>query len=207
MEKPINIFVEGIADIKFIQDYVSHILNVELSKNEVIETEGWSNILSKKEKGELILNKMISNTDNDGVNLLIFDADSDLKERKQEILKWGEDNSVEFNLFLFPNNSLTGALEDLLENIINPNNSPIFDCWDEFEECIQTKNIEGRLNPLTIPAKKTKIYGYLETLHGTSKSEKEKIKERKRNYKDQSHWNLDSEFLNPLRDFLTKNIK
>jgi hypothetical protein len=60
---------------------------------------------------------------------------------------------------------------------------------------------------LTIPAKKTKIYGYLETLLGTSKSEKEKIKEKERNYKEQSHWNLDSEYLDPLKEFLIENIR
>ena len=50
MEKPINIFVEGIADEKFIQDYVSHLLNIELSKNDIIKSEGWTNINSKKGK-------------------------------------------------------------------------------------------------------------------------------------------------------------
>jgi hypothetical protein len=207
MERPINIFVEGIADEKFIQDYVSYILNIELSKNDIIKSEGWTNIISTEEKGELILNKMISNTDNGGLNLIIFDSDSDCENRRKEILKWGLDNSVEFQLFLFPNNSLPGTLEDLLENIINQNNKPIFDCWGGFEDCIQSKTIVGRSQPLTIPAKKTKIYGYLETLLGKSNSEKEKIKERERNYKEKSHWNLDSEFINPLREFLTENIK
>ena len=207
MEKPINIFVEGIADEKFIQDYVSHLLNIELSKNDIIKSEGWTNINSKKGKGELIINKMISNSDNGGLNIIIFDSDSDYEKRREEILKWGVDNSVEFQLFLFPNNSLPGALEDLLEKIINENNKPIFECWDGYEECIQSKTINGRSQPLTIPAKKTKIYGYLETLLGKSQSEKEKIKERERNYKEKTHWNLDSEFLNPLRDFLIANIK
>jgi len=207
MERPINIFVEGIADIKFIHDYINHILHLELPENDVINSGGWTNLNSKKEKGELILNKMVSNSDNNGVNLIIFDADSNYENRRTEILKWGTDNSVQFELFLFPNNSLPGALEDLLEKIINPNNVPIFDCWTDFEKCIQTKSIKGRTTPLTIPAKKTKIYGYLETLLGTSKSEKEKIKERERNYNEQSHWNLDSEFLGPLKDFLIQNIK
>jgi len=121
MEKPINIFVEGIADEKFIQDYVSHLLNIELSKNDIIKSEGWTNINSKKGKGELIINKMISNSDNGGLNIIIFDSDSDYEKRRKEILKWGVDNSVEFQLFLFPNNSLPGALEDLLEKIINKN--------------------------------------------------------------------------------------
>ncbi|MDR3341410.1 MAG: hypothetical protein LBT14_01245 [Treponema sp.] len=54
---------------------------------------------------------------------------------------------------------------------------------------------------------KTKIYAYLEVLLGETKKEKEKIKERERDYKNNEHWNLDSEFLVPLKNFLMKNIQ
>ena len=46
--------------------------------------------------------------------------------------------------------------------------------------------------PLTIPAKKTKIYAYLEVLLGASKSEKKKIKEAYRDYTNVNHWDLNS---------------
>ena len=173
----------------------------------LIQLVGLVNIMSEKDKGEMILNKMKSNTDNGGTNLIIFDADDDFAERKKEILEWGKKSNVDFELFLFPDNSSSGALEELLELIINPKNVPIFDCWDNFEACIKSKKIEGRAIPLTIPAKKTKIYGYLETLLGSSKSEKERIKERERNYKEKTHWNLDSDSLKSLKEFLTKNIQ
>ena len=55
-------------------------------------------------------------------------------------------------------------------------------------------------------AKKTKIYGYLEALLGESKSQKELIKEANRNYENPQHWNLDAEYLEPLRNFLVANI-
>ena len=57
---------------------------------------------------------------------------------------------------------------------------------------------------LTIPAKKTKIYAYLETLLGTSKTQKKLIKDANRNYKNTQHWNLDAEYLEPLKEFLQK---
>lgn len=59
---------------------------------------------------------------------------------------------------------------------------------------------------LTIPAKKTKIYAYLETLLGDSKSQKELIKEANRKYDNAEHWNLDAEYLVGLKKFLEKNI-
>ena len=71
-----------------------------------------------------------------------------------------------------------------------------------------TIHIEGRTPPpLTTPAKKTKIYGYLEALLFESESEKKKIKEREREYDNALHWNLDAEFLLPLKEFLEKWIE
>ncbi len=61
--------------------------------------------------------------------------------------------------------------------------------------------------PLTTPAKKTKIYGYLEALLGETRSQKELIKEANRNYKTPLHWNLDSANLEPLNNFIKSNIE
>lgn len=69
-------------------------------------------------------------------------------------------------------------------------------------------DIPGRTPPpLTIPAKKTKIYGYLEALLGTSKREKELIKEKERDYENAQHWNLDAEYLEELKLFLLNKLK
>lgn len=45
-----------------------------------------------------------------------------------------------------------------------------------------------------------------EALLGESKSQKEQIKETKRNYEVALHWNLDAVYLNPLKEFLTKHL-
>ena len=55
-------------------------------------------------------------------------------------------------------------------------------------------------------AKNIKRYGYLEALLGESKNQKKLKKEANRNYENQQHWNLDSEYLEPLKEFLTGNI-
>lgn len=202
MEKPIKIFVEGIADIRFIENYVDFLYGIKLSKNDVIETKGWNNLITQKGTGQAYINQMNINSDNGGVNLVIFDADTDTETRRSEILKWKQDNSLDFELFLFPNDKDTGALEDLLEQIINSKNSSIFDCWNDYEVCLGGSKIEGRTEPLTTPAKKTKIYGYLEALLGKTRKEKDQIKEANRNYLNADHWNLSLEALNPLKDFL-----
>jgi len=125
-------------------------------------------------------------------------------KRKKEIEGYG----LALNeIFLFPNNKYDGALEDLLENIINQTNKSIFDCWNKFENCLQGCASNEIKKELTIPAKKSKIYVYLETLLGKSKKEKEKIKDPNREYKVAEHWDLDAEYLIPLKNFLEKYLK
>lgn len=55
-------------------------------------------------------------------------------------------------------------------------------------------------------SRRTEIYGYREALLGEMKSQKELIKEANRNYENPQHWNLDAEYLEPLKAFLVNNI-
>ena len=196
------IVVEGIADETFIRQYLYHLFGQKVPENFILKTNGKDNL-----KSSVAINRMRSMTDQGGINLVIFDADDDCEARRSAILEWKELNGLEFELFLLPNNQDKGELEDLLENIINPNNRPILDCWEKYEKELVTIHIEGRTPPpLTTPAKKTKIYGYLEALLGPSESDKKKIKEREREYDNVLHWNLDAEYLLPLKEFLEKWI-
>lgn len=198
-----SIYVEGIADVKFLKHYIHHLFGVDIPDERILKLDGWTNL-----KGSTWRQRMEANTANGGTNIVIIDADNDFEARRSDILAWKEEYGLDFELFLFPNNKDTGALEDLLENIINPNNRPILDCWENYEEQLVQLNIPGRTPPpLTTPAKKTKIYGYLEALLGPTKSEKQLIKEPNRNYENTLHWNLDAKYLKPLKDFLENNIE
>jgi hypothetical protein len=195
----IKIFVEGIADKKFLSDYIQHILPEfeVIDKKTIIACGGWTNIYNERNDAEETIRKsLIKNTNDDGVNLVIFDADKDFDCRKKEIEKWKADFNLSFELFLFPNNKDNGTLENLLEKLIPEKNRSVLDCWEGYEKCLKTKK-------LTSPAKKTKIYAYLEALVGESRSEKVKIKEKERDYGNIDHWNLDAEYLNSLKEFLT----
>lgn len=200
MKKEFNIFVEGVADARFIKQYIGHLYGDVVDDERLVILKGWDNL-----KTEATAIRMHSMSANGGVNLVIVDTDKDFQIRKDEIAKWQQANKVQFELFLLPNNHDAGTLEDLLENIINQNNRPIFDCWEHYEQELVKLDIPGRTPPpLTTPAKKTKIYGYLEALLGETKSQKELIKEANRNYENPQHWNLDAEYLKPLKCFLTK---
>ena len=202
MRKDFLIIVEGDADKRFIGQYVKHLFGEDIPEEKLVTTNG-----KDKLKKSASINRMRTMTDQGGVNLVIFDSDDDFNSRKQDINDWKIENNLEFELFLFPNNNLSGELEDLLENIINVNNRPILDCWENYEKGLKVLDIPGRTPPpLTTPAKKTKIYGYLEALLFASNKDKEKIKERNRDYTNTLHWNLDAQYLEPLKDFLVQHL-
>jgi hypothetical protein len=159
---------------------------------------------------------------NQRVNCIIFDADSEkqgtnfhgTKERvNTELANIGQSIAqerpllkVEFDVFLFPNNSDDGDLETLLERSINPANQPILDCWHGYERCLEETR-SNLPNPLTLPIRKSKIYSYMQVLHGTSKTEQDKAKEPNRDYANPNHWMLSSPALEPLKTFLDKHFR
>lgn len=204
MKEMYSIFVEGIADKRFIEQLLEHIFHVPVLPERVIKTDGCTKLMSPATENTY-LNQMKRTSADGGINLVIFDADDDFDQRCSELLAWKERNHVDFELFLFPNNANIGELEDLLEQIIHMENQPVMDCWNNYEQAlIDLPWRNGR--PLTLPAKKTKIYAYLEALVGKSKSEKEKIKEKNRDYLNRNHWNLNAEALVTLTDFLKKHL-
>jgi hypothetical protein len=148
---------------------------------------------------------------NDGDSVIvIFDADTNenaggFAVRQKQIKDY--ELSLDDDIFLFPDNKNDGALEDLLENIINTRNQSIFDCWGKYEACLQVCASKKIGRPLTTPAKKSKIYSYLEVLLGTTDEEKKKIKDPNRDYTETDHWDLDSACLEPLKCFLFEKIK
>ena len=208
MMKRFLIIVEGEADKKFFKDYYHHLFQEKAPEGCIIDpgkdgdTGGY-----QKLRSEDAIGIMRQNTDQGGINLVIFDADEDVERRRSELLAIKDEFGVEYELFLLPNNKGAGALEDLLENIINPDNQPVMDCWSTYEGELGKVRIPTKTPPtLTIPAKKTKIYAYLETLLGKSKSQKKLLKDANRNYENAQHWDLDAEYLEALKEFLKKNL-
>ncbi len=206
MKLPVKIFVEGDADERFISQLIEHLFGEKIDKGTIVITKGWSSLVSPATEGAY-LNSMRKNSADGGVNLVIFDADDDPAKRRTDILAWKTKHSVDFELFLMPDDSASGALEELLEGIINEENQPVMHCWTGYEDSLKKVELPWKNGePLTIPAKKTKIYAYLEVLLGKSRSQKDLIKEKQREYHNKYHWNLEAPALKPLTDFLVKNL-
>lgn len=113
-----SIFVEGVADKRFIEQLIEHLFGDISECINIINTDGCSNLTSPK-KQTTYINQMKRTSADNGVNLVIFDADDDYDKKRNELVKWKDQNNLDFQLFLFPDNNSSGELEDLLENIIS----------------------------------------------------------------------------------------
>jgi len=183
-----TIFVEGKSDKFFLKQFLKSNFGLEVPDNQIIQVDGKDKLPKFKEW-------FVQGSDQNLKNLIVFDADKDFETRGQSLIDICDNLQVESEIFLFPNNSSVGNLEVLLEKIINPDKAFIFDCFQDYLQCLQ-KQSEIKLN---LPAQKTKIHAYLDLLFSKTMVEE-------RNYQDSELWNLDHEYLNPLRAFIKNHI-
>jgi hypothetical protein len=179
-----TLFVEGIADLVFIIDFVRKRFDYTLEKGrEIREMNGIGKLVNYAPnfKESSFLGK---------TNLLVVDADDSPLERRQNLELQKEQLQIDCKTFLMPNDSDTGNLETLLRNIaVFPK---LFNCIETYKICIEALRVE-ELRPLD---EKTKIFIYASSFHNSGRP-----KEGERDYL-QSIWNMESEYLNRLYDFL-----
>jgi len=209
MKKLISVYVEGSGDVRFVQEFVKLHYKIKLTINE--------NLFDVKGKDKLIDFKpnFIETTDDDGVNIVIFDSDypangGGYTARLLELNQLKQQEGIEFEQFLFPNNQDDGDLETFLENVINPNNSNIFNCWSNYENCVSQLTNPHTQGSYTLPAKKSKIYTYLETLLPDSAEGKKRAKDPYRKYDNKDHWelhNIHNVYVEKLKLFLDNHFQ
>jgi hypothetical protein len=211
-----DFWVEGKADQKFLADLLkiwfgltfhpkTYNFRDEVRKIDIRiqDLGGKSTFLTEK-----ISSLLIQNKDQGVQNIVILDAD-DIVTQRTHLDEVKAKLGLEFPFFLLPDNNSNGELENLLEQIINPLNQPIFNCWADYEACIGKFDNPTRPGfKYTIPAKKSKIYSYLEVLVGETDSEKELAKDPKRDFTNIGHWQIDrtKEPLKSLHDFLKQHL-
>ncbi|MDX1912374.1 MAG: hypothetical protein SFV22_12850, partial [Saprospiraceae bacterium] len=155
-----DIWTEGIADQKFLADVLKAWFGLSFQQYELgkaavtFEYEDNSRRMKVRIRAAGTLNAFVSEKEwrkkkqdffdnqSQGIKNLVFaDADDDFDTRKanisQTILGVGFD--AESELFLWPDHKPSnekGDLERLLGQIIHPNHSGVFDCFDEYTTCI-----------------------------------------------------------------------
>ena len=179
--------VEGKADEKFLQDFVKVRFGIELREGSFI-VAGTKSI--KSIKPILTENMSIGKS-----QLIIFDADQSKKESYEQINQELEKLGLEIQgQFYFPNNADPGNLETLLRSAINPDCQGVLDCIDQYGHCLREKPVPG----LRAFDEKSKVYIYVDSFEAGGSG-----KEDGRDYTEPRLWNLNSENLQPLYDFLS----
>ena len=179
----------------FIKTLLVTKLNKPSSDYELITVGGW-NALPQ------VVNAFKSNTLENGENLIVFDADfaengGGYEVRRQaleaEITRLG----IYAELFLFPNNHDDGDLETLLETIAQKEkHTRFFDCFGDYENCLGTE--------YQTPNRKGKLFTYISSMKSLTMAQRHKLGQGEWCFDNDEYWDLDSEELKPLKDFLNK---
>jgi hypothetical protein len=146
------------------------------------------------------LSNMEDNTELDGVNIVVFDADYTGKrngnrgfstcDTKLKNIK--ETRQVVFDHYIWPNDKDDGEIENLLRQLIPIHKEPIMNCIESHQTCLQNLEIEN----LRLTELKDKIGYYLHTSMKESAA-------RFRNYKDTDFWDLGVKENRDLEKFKT----
>ncbi len=136
-------------------------------------------------------------------NIVVFDADSPLNgggfnKRKSEIETQRQKLSLNFELFLWPNNHEDGDFETLLLKMINPKHQGVLDCFQGFEKCVGGRDPKGLMYEL--PGLKAEMYTYIEIMK-LSDDERKTLKNGFYQFDNPEYWNLDSAEAKPLKIF------
>lgn len=192
MNGKVQFFVEGKADKKFLED----MLLLYWGDNSFAEVKSAGGIT------ELFKSPAAykSNSHKGGINLVFADADTNFATQFETLIA-NKSDDLKFELFLFPDNKGNGNLETLLEQLINPKHESIFKCFKAYQDCLKASNQNYR-----VPALKTKIYSYVDTL--VPLNQEELAKELNRNYLNTEHWHIENNpAIEPLRQFLVNTIQ
>lgn len=216
--KRIKIFCEGVTDQIFISDCLEIFYGIQsirsikkvVTKNgkeeerieikfdtncEIIEVGGCNKL-----SNPIYLAMLEDNTELDGINIVIFDADYTEKQngnkgfgacvQKLENIK--NSHKVSFCYHIWPNHQIDGIIESLLMQLIPPLRKPVFDCIESHQACLRALN----LDQIRYSESKDKIGHYLYTSLQDSEA-------KKRNYKDPYFWNLNIENIQDLKTLKT----
>lgn len=206
----IHIFLETSKEnneYNFIQSLISNFYNKECNKDYIIITVGGKDKLEKNK------NKFFDHDNFSEKNAVIFDADFPLNQRddnggfskrfvylKEKIQSFDSKNPTD--IFLFPNNHDDGTFEHLLEKIVQPEHKCILEFFKNYEDDLNSCKDENGNCKYNAPDQKTKMYSYAAAVKIRTKSEYEDFKKGNWSFLDKKYWNLDSEYLKPLKDFL-----
>lgn len=178
---------------------------------DIVNVGGYTNLYSQG-----ILNQFRNHENPDDCDIVIFDSDYDstgggFLKRKEFIEKKRDEKDLNFSLFLFPNNHDDGIFETLLRRIVKPEYEPMIQYFQEYEEKVKHFNQEIKERQslhedvFETPDEKARIYSYISAFK-RSQREKDNFKGGNWDFANEKYWDLQSEALFPIVDFLRNNL-
>lgn len=208
----VNIFIEAKDKKTPESEFLKAVLNkigASPDKYNIIPTNGYKNLMDSVDASNI--NAMRANTDAGGLNLVVFDADTNKNDggydkRCESLLVRRDELKLTFDLFLWPDNKNDGDVEVLMESIARKDLYPeIFNCFEKYEHCIsQRRNEKGEPYYVT-PNRKNKLHTYFTSLP-LSNSKKRKTGSGTWLWDDANIWDLNADSLNPIKEFLSKYL-
>lgn len=213
-----RIYVEGSNDLDFFIDYIEVVFEQEVTIQKSGKTRvctfgdnqvelltlglgrdkgGWSRLNTAP-----VYEDFQANMEEGIRTLVIVDADSAENDggfavRNEQLSKIKKTKGLDFDYFLIPNSEEQddGDLETVLRKILVEKYQPILGCLDSYHECLnKAQSTLGE--DLQILNEKNKIAVFRKV-----------VKDSKRiNFKENSIWNLNHPYLNPLKQFLSTQL-
>ena len=197
------IAVEGPADKHFLEEYLAH-LGYPENLFRIHVSGGWTN-------WKTVTQELAEAEDNNLPTALIYDADSNLFSRRNELQSKLNNIKSKARIFLLPNDQEMGCLEDLLKHLVPSKYEPVTACFDRF--MTEVRELSPALVPShNLPDPKTKFYSYASLLLEKKDKEKKEDKEnpaseRHRPYKGVEYWDLNAPYLDDLKEFIENLLK
>lgn len=207
-----KIFVEGKSDKLFIEAVLLKYFGIdceqEPNKSIVVSLEGKDKLTKVEliDQPDLIsAERIVSNAK----NLIIFDTDYESKgggldKRRKEYQKIAEEKSVDFRIYLLPNDSDEGELENLVKTCFKKEFEFFDVCWGDMIDCL-SRHKDLTLN---LPNIDGYIHSYVDLMQQYKQIEYEN-KKSKINFSDEGLWNLNTDTnkdLKKLVDFIEQNF-
>lgn len=181
-----DVFVEGETDQVFLNCLLKHMSISHVRANVI--GGGVTHL-------HVVENNIRRRYDEGSQVAILLDANSSPSNRRVEFLSTRDELDLpvaDSHLFLLPNNRNEGDLETLLERISVAEHRAVYDCFEEYENCLRR---QAGPKPYVVPDRKVKIYAYC-AANG--------IEPRPpgRDYCDARYWDLDAGAIEPLKEFL-----
>lgn len=184
------------SEYVFIQSLLKNLFGEEWKNAaEIIPVNGKDNL-------EHVVPQMQETMEQDGKNLVIFDADfpennGGFTSRQAELLGKLQELDVSFELFLYPNNQDDGDVESCFEMMMLPEHQTIMECFRDFEMCLGSDYVH--------PNRKGRCFTYISSMQ-MSQTKRNKLGSGQWMFDNMDYWNINAEGLQPLKDFLRQHL-